>query len=134
DAYAARLLARFGNERLEHRLAQIAMDGSQKLPQRWLEGAAARLARGEPIDATADGAAAWMHYVRRMDGAGRRHAVDDPLARVRAGAHRRSRSAAEVVARLLAVREVFPEPLAADDRFRGAVLDAYRRLAAESGH
>ena len=34
--YADALLKRFANAALEHRLAQIAMDGSQKLPQRLL--------------------------------------------------------------------------------------------------
>ncbi len=38
-AYAEQLLARFANDSLRHRLQQIAMDGSQKLPQRWLHGA-----------------------------------------------------------------------------------------------
>ncbi|RZM05539.1 MAG: mannitol dehydrogenase family protein, partial [Sphingomonas sp.] len=37
DAYADALLARFRNAALPHRLAQIATDGSQKIPQRWLE-------------------------------------------------------------------------------------------------
>jgi fructuronate reductase len=36
-AYADALIARFANPALEHRLIQIAMDDSQKIPQRWLE-------------------------------------------------------------------------------------------------
>src|SRR3546814_7536564 len=34
-AYANALLDRFANPALDHRLIQIAMDGSQKIPQRW---------------------------------------------------------------------------------------------------
>src|SRR5690606_14448544 len=34
--YADALMERFDNRALAHRLAQIAMDGSQKIPQRWL--------------------------------------------------------------------------------------------------
>src|SRR3984885_9420476 len=37
DAYANLLLARFLNRARPHRLQQIAMDGSQKIPQRWLD-------------------------------------------------------------------------------------------------
>ena len=35
-SYSSELLDRFANPALHHRLAQIAMDGSQKIPQRWL--------------------------------------------------------------------------------------------------
>jgi fructuronate reductase len=35
-AYREQLLARFSNPCLGHRCAQIAMDGSEKIPQRWL--------------------------------------------------------------------------------------------------
>ncbi len=37
DTYADLLLARFANVARPHRLRQIAMDGSQKIPQRWLD-------------------------------------------------------------------------------------------------
>ena len=46
-AYADSLLARFANDSLRHRLQQIAMDGSQKLPQRWLNGALERASTGQ---------------------------------------------------------------------------------------
>ena len=36
QGYAAQLLARFANTAIRHRTWQIAMDGSQKLPQRLL--------------------------------------------------------------------------------------------------
>jgi fructuronate reductase len=36
DAYAEQLLHRFANPSLQHRCAQIAMDGSEKISQRWL--------------------------------------------------------------------------------------------------
>ena len=37
NAYATLLIERFSNPSLRHRTWQIAMDGSQKLPQRLLE-------------------------------------------------------------------------------------------------
>lgn len=70
-AYASQLVKRFDNPALEHRLAQIAMDGSQKLPQRWL----ATLARAQhPCPAILSGIAAFLWHVRD----GRR--LVDPLA------------------------------------------------------
>jgi fructuronate reductase len=73
--YADLLLARFANPSLHHRLAQIAMDGSQKLPQRWLETLAQRQRDGGRCPAILAGIAAWLHHVRGDNGP-----ADDPLA------------------------------------------------------
>nr|WP_237438121.1 mannitol dehydrogenase family protein [Alteraurantiacibacter buctensis] len=74
-AYAEALIARFENPALQHRLAQIAMDGSQKLPQRWLAVLAERQAQGLSSTAIMRGLAAWLRHVRGDNGP-----VDDPLA------------------------------------------------------
>lgn len=74
-AYAASLIERFANPALNHRLAQIAMDGSQKLPQRWLETLAASQSEGRSCPAILRGLAAWIGHLRGSNGL-----VDDPLA------------------------------------------------------
>ena len=79
DAYAADLIERFANPALNHRLIQIAMDGSQKIPQRWLETLAARQTSGYSCPAIQAGLAAWLGHVRG-DNVARWGAVDDPLA------------------------------------------------------
>jgi fructuronate reductase len=129
-AYAATLMRRFGNDALEHRLSQVAMDGSQKLPQRWLEAALINLEQGRPISATAEAVAAWMAYVRGKDSSGRTYTVDDPLARKLADCHRRRHTAEDVVDALLGIREIFPERLAERPDFRNAVRRAYVDLTA----
>ena len=78
--YRQGLLARFANPALAHRTHQIAMDGSQKLPQRLLGTVRERLAVGQPIPRLALGIAAWLHYLRGIDEAGQAYNVDDPLA------------------------------------------------------
>jgi fructuronate reductase len=75
DRYADALLARFRNPALKHRLAQIAMDGSQKIPQRWLETLQFHRAHGRACPSILAALAAWLRHVR-----GDAHAVDDPLA------------------------------------------------------
>jgi fructuronate reductase len=82
QGYADALLARFANPALKHRLAQIAMDGSQKIPQRWLASLAVHQRRGEWCQATLTALAAWLRHVR----GGQR--VDDPLAAELASAWR----------------------------------------------
>ncbi len=79
-AYRERLLQRFANPALAHRCAQIAMDGSQKLPQRLLATVADRLRAGQPITRLALGLAAWLLHLRGQDEQGLAFALDDPLA------------------------------------------------------
>lgn len=74
-AYAAALIERFGNPALNHRLIQIAMDGSQKVPQRWLDTLAANQAAGRECQAIRQGLAAWIRHLRGANGP-----VDDPRA------------------------------------------------------
>jgi fructuronate reductase len=75
NAYADALIARFANPALNHRLIQIAMDGSQKIPQRWLETLAHHQERGQQCPAILAGIAAWFCHIRGDNGQ-----VDDPMA------------------------------------------------------
>ena len=77
--YAAGVLQRFRNPALQHRTWQIAMDGSQKLPQRLLEPIRYHLAQGSRFDCLALGLAAWMCYVSGIDEQGQPIDVRDPL-------------------------------------------------------
>jgi fructuronate reductase len=61
--YARDLIARFANPALAHRLAQIAMDGSQKLPQRLVQTVAENHANGGEAMAAASGIVAWMQHL-----------------------------------------------------------------------
>ena len=70
--YADQLMQRFADPALMQRLDQIAMDGTQKIPQRWLDTAAELVRRGQPCDAIATGFAAWVWHLH--DG----RFVDDP--------------------------------------------------------
>ncbi len=80
DKYRARLLQRFANPALQHATHQIAMDGSQKLPQRLLATVRERLAANQPIERLALAVAAWLHYLRGFDEDGARYTIHDPLA------------------------------------------------------
>ena len=75
DAYADALVARFSDPALNHRLIQIAMDGSQKIPQRWLETLAFHQQHGAFCPAILEALVAWITHVR-----GDKRTVDDPMA------------------------------------------------------
>lgn len=111
--YADRLALRYRNPGIRHRTWQIAMDGSQKLPQRILGTMAENLKAGRGCPGLALAVAGWMVYVGGTDLAGQPIDVRDPLAaRLRAAVEGRADVAGRVAA-LLAFREIFPPDLAA---------------------
>ncbi|WP_459615601.1 mannitol dehydrogenase family protein [Bordetella sp. 2513F-2] len=80
DDFRGRLLARLSNPALPHRCQQIAMDGSQKVPQRLLETVRARRSQGAGYRRVALAVAAWLHYLRGVDEQGQAYPIQDPLA------------------------------------------------------
>jgi fructuronate reductase len=129
QGYAASLLARFRNRALRHRTWQIAMDGSQKLPQRLLGTARERLAQGRPIPHIALAIAAWIRFVGGVDEAGRPIEVRDPLAApLRSALDAAGPDPARRVAAALRFPAIFGEDLPRDAGFAAAVTQALRRL------
>lgn len=63
DEYQEKLLDRFANPRIAHRLEQIAMDGSTKLRVRVGAVALHELAAGNDATACADAIASWISFV-----------------------------------------------------------------------
>ena len=78
--YCDKLLERYQNPTIEHRTWQIAMDGSQKLPQRILETVSDRLKHQKNFQGLALAIAAWIKYVSGKDLNGETIDVCDPLA------------------------------------------------------
>ncbi len=124
--YALRLERRFRNRALRHLLAQIAMDGSQKLPQRLLGPARERLARGLPAPHVALAVAAWIRHLDGQGGAPVRDPLAAPLRAVLAGAPEEPAARAEAVLRFA---PVFGTDLAQDAGFAASVGAACRSLA-----
>jgi fructuronate reductase len=129
-AYEDEVLERFANPGLRHRTLQIAMDGSQKLPQRLLDTVRDRRRAGALPVFAALGVAAWMRFVsaRRSDG-GRELTVDDPLAEPIAGRLRGREDSAAVVDELLGMREIFDDELAGDAGLRDLLVELLDGLA-----
>ncbi|HEX6336033.1 MAG TPA: mannitol dehydrogenase family protein [Jiangellaceae bacterium] len=122
--YGKAVLDRFANPAIGHRTLQVAMDGSQKMPQRILHTAADRLAANAEPRWAALVTAAWMCFVAGYADDGRELPLDDPLAtRLR----RAARSAAPIDA-LLAIDAVFAPDLAADEGFGRLVARWFSEL------
>ena len=124
-AYKASLMTRFRNKALRHRTWQIAMDGSQKLPQRILGPIRDRLAKGLPIERHALVVAAWMRYITGIDERGQPIDVRDPLLKsFHDQLQGAGRDVPRIVDALLGLKTIFGDDLSADQRFRQAVSDA----------
>lgn len=127
-AYTDALMTRYCNPAIGHLTAQIATDGSQKLPPRILAPMAENLVQGRPVSGLALVVAAWMRHVGGVDEAGQPIDVRDPLADLLRAASDGADSAEAKVAALLAVDQVFSPDLAKNNRFANEVARAYRSL------
>jgi fructuronate reductase len=123
-SYGESVLTRFSNAAMGHRTLQVAMDGSQKLPQRVLHTVLDRRSAGGVPRWGALMVAAWMRFVQGVADDGRSLPLDDPLA-----ADIRARLAASpctpegVVDALLGLSTVFDPELAADETVRSLLVE-----------
>jgi fructuronate reductase len=126
--YIDAVLTRFRNPAMQHALAQIAWDGSQKLPFRILATIRDALAAQRPLDRLCRPVAAWFHFVRRAQRDAR--TLIDPLATplfdAAAGCNG---DAAHDVARFLTLAAVFGNDLPVNARFVAALREAYAALS-----
>jgi len=124
--YAAELRARFANPAIAHETYQIAMDGTQKLPQRLLEPAMIALEGDRALDAYAFAVAAWMRYALGVKDSGETYRLRDPreseIAERLADA---PRDAKIVAGRLLGLPGLFPQALVTAPAWKDAIV---RRL------
>jgi fructuronate reductase len=125
--YVDAILRRFRNSAIRHPLAQIAWDGSQKLPFRLFGTIADALATGRPIERLCVPIAAWMQFVRARARAGER--VVDPWAEklFEIGNAAEGRASADV-RRFFELENVFPPELIREPRFAAALRRAYDAL------
>ncbi|MDW5502512.1 fructuronate reductase [Pseudomonas lundensis] len=129
--YADSLIARYRNTALKHRTWQIAMDGTQKLPQRMLDSIRWHLAQGSDFSCLALGVAGWMRYVGGKDELGQTIEISDPLRERLADLVGNSHEGPERVLALLQLETVFGRDLPMNKTFVDAVTRAYLALLAQ---
>ena len=127
DAYADALITRFENPAIRHRTWQIAMDGSQKLPQRALESIAHHLQAGAPCPRLTLLVAGWIRYVSGTDETGAEIDVRDPLAeKLKALAN--GGTAAEKVEHIVSGSGIFPAALQENAAFKADLAEKVQGL------
>ncbi len=122
DEYTARLADRFANPALRHRTAQIANDGSQKLPQRFISPLLERLdAGGGDAPHLAAGVALWIAALANR---GEPRAFTDPLDETLKAAIANTDNTADTVAAVLEAAR-----FDGIDRYLPAVIEACQRIS-----
>ncbi|KUI96579.1 mannitol dehydrogenase family protein [Vibrio sp. MEBiC08052] len=127
-AYATQLIERFSNPSLKHRTWQIAMDGSQKIPQRMGHSLKYHLAHGSDFSWIATGIAGWMRYVSGVDEHGNEIDVRDPMAKQLRDICDQHGLNVSVVPALLSVEAIFSRELGQNPQVIEAVSHAYQSL------
>ena len=128
-AYSRALMARFANPALEHQTAQIARDGSQKVPLRLLATAAARAADRLTSPHVALAVAAWLRFLQGRADDGTPLTIEDPKKDTLAAAARRTATSRSLCDAIFAFHDVVPPPLADATAFRNEVTAALEDLA-----
>jgi fructuronate reductase len=115
STYVDSLLDRFSNHAMCHRIDQIAMDGSLKIPERWLTALRELRAVGHETPVLATALASWARYTRDEH-------IDDPAVdRLRRAWMRPQADAVRALLRVLGAPEL------ADDTPLMAEVDAQLR-------
>ncbi|MDJ1636560.1 mannitol dehydrogenase family protein [Agrobacterium rhizogenes] len=119
--YMDQLVERFANPAIAHRTQQIAMDGSQKLPQRLFQPAVDAISSGSDAAEFAFVTAVWIAYLKQAE------TIDDPRAQELQKAVADAMLADET-ASFLAIAGLFPSELQANRDWRNQVNSLLRSL------
>ncbi|CAM3718310.1 mannitol dehydrogenase family protein [Parendozoicomonas haliclonae] len=120
--YADSLITRFQNPHLAHKTTQIASDGSQKIPQRWLNTVRWHLAHGSDFSLIAAGIAAWISCMSTME-------ITDPMAtQLREIAAQHTGNISELTKAFIACSDIFGEDLSHNIQFIETVVQSAEQL------
>ncbi len=139
-SYLQALEARFFNPALGHRLEQIAMDGSLKVPVRFLATLRDCRLAGLPSDAIIFAVAAWVRWLKCVDEAGQSYELTDPMAEALMQRSKPHLSAQQRVWQVMQLEPVFGSDLAVDEDLAiqlthcVELLETYGSLEAVSLH
>ena len=127
-AYADDLAHRFANPHLAHETYQIAMDGSEKMPQRIFAAAIDAAREHQPLEAFAFATAAWMRYVLGRTDADEPYDLRDPLSASLTPEEGDTISAEGLIRHLYGLDGLIPEELKQHREWTDAVAGHLRKM------
>ncbi len=126
--YASALIQRFSNPHLHHRLAQIAMDGSQKIPQRIFPAMHINITEGRSHTVASLVIAAWLRYVLGENEEGETYAVFDSCVERFSSVREETGISLNSAKALLADEELFPDWFRHNTALNIEICAAFSRL------
>ena len=126
--YAEKLIERFSNPSLKHRTWQIAMDGTQKLPQRMLDSIRWHIKHNSDFSLLALGVAGWMRYVGGIDDNNQIIDIRDPMSEQLRKVVNTTIDGAERVDQLLKLKTVFGTDLPKNEKLKTLLKNYYLAL------
>jgi len=131
EDYTQALRQRFANSALQHRLLQIAADGSQKLPQRIVPVLQQRLAENLPVHRLTITIAAWFAYMTGWGYQGGGPKVDDPAADEFRLIAEANKQVPDFVRAALGKQEIFGDVLYGDQQFCSDLTDTFATMISQ---
>jgi fructuronate reductase len=128
ESYATLLINRFSNPNLKHKTWQIAMDGSQKIPQRMGGSLRFHLEQGSDFKWLALGIAGWIRFVSGLNEQGNEIDVRDPMETMLREVCDNHGLNASVVPVLLSIEAIFAPEIGQNAQVIKAVTNAYQSL------
>lgn len=109
--YADKLLHRFANSHLKHKTEQIAMDGSKKIPQRWLSSLSTLIKNDYDYNILAIGLAGWILFNSGINESSENIDISDPMQDKYAEIYQKNSTIKEIVKEFLNLPEIFSKEL-----------------------
>ncbi|MGF1758816.1 fructuronate reductase [Photobacterium sagamiensis] len=128
EGYAKLLIERFTNPSLKHQTWQIAMDGSQKIPQRMGGSLRFHLENGTDYKWLAMGIAGWMTYISGVDEKAKPIDVRDPMAEQFKTIYQQHGINTSVVKALLGIEAIFGTDLISNESLVSEITNAYQLI------
>jgi len=128
ENYKSLLIERFENTALNHKTSQIAMDGSQKIPQRWLSVIKFALDQKLQTPGLFLALAAWVIYSRGETLSGETIEVQDPLKSTFRMIWEKSYSIEQVIDQYLSLNSIFPSDIARNVIFKTQLTSSVKKL------
>jgi fructuronate reductase len=134
-AYQQQLRERFANPGLQHKTWQIAMDGSQKVPQRWLNSLRKLIENNQDTQIYAFALATWLRFVKGVDEQGEAIKISDPQAEVLASLWQNHGAAPEQLVNAFFAQEgIFGRDLSGNDLIKQQTRQWLESISAEGMH
>ena len=127
--YGQDLIDRFCNSEIHHQTAQIAMDGSHKIPVRWVPVINYWLAQGIIPQGLLIGIAAWALCLGQVSESGKRFDFQDQIGdKLQQSWHSNAQNPKQQMLDLLSFKQIFSGQIARNDRFSSALIKVYNQM------